>query len=243
MNTVPPLPGSINLVGEAVVSIKGDSVAVDGHNHDLVGNSDSSVEAHVGIAVSGIPAVTRGAKMASIIAGIAFPQSVDGYGGAPSVAYRETLADAEVRRLIDILKDSADYRNSYSFNTSTDTPKISYFSDSDVILKHNNCSNGAGLMVVDGHNLIVESGVGWTGLVVVKGGSVTFKGGGAEGIPGGSGRIIGGLIATTVQDLQSQAVGSEPFRLQYSKEALNMANRAITNRKGKWAVLSWQRVK
>lgn len=242
MNTVPPLPGSVNLVGDAGVSIRENFTIVDGHNHNLEGNRDTSVDARLGVSVSDIPAATRGAKLAAAVAGIKFPENVGGSGGTPSLAYREALTADEINRIVAILKGRADYTNSYTFGASTDTPRITYFSDGDVSLNRSNCPNGAGIIVVDGRNVTVEGGVGWKGLMIVKGGFVTFEGS-KDGTGGESSRILGGLIATGIRDTGSMLEGSGTIRSLYSKAALAVANQAIMGAGGKWEVLSWQRVK
>jgi Tfp pilus assembly protein PilX len=102
------------------------------------------------------------------------------------------------------------------------------------------CSNGKGILIVDG-DLTFLNHANWQGIVIVKGGLLKLN---------GNNEIRGGVIIGGDPDPYNQSGNSglelninNNVTILYSSEAINyIANQAIKDNGGKWSVLSWQRI-
>jgi Tfp pilus assembly protein PilX len=223
MFTAPKLPGAVNFVRDADITIGGDLYKISGHDYTLGDQQDSP---------SGSSPVKPGIALCDTLIGGHTVSSVRNIinknyevNGSIDVATSDQLTEQGLNDYIGALKPLAgNLLNCTEFG-------VTYVS-SDLTV---NCSAGKGLLIVDG-NLEFLDNATWQGVIIVRGG--TFKLDGHNNVRGGV------IIETPVS--QNRKAGIEigatgKVALLYSQEAINNANGALTGKQGKWRVLSWRR--
>jgi Tfp pilus assembly protein PilX len=264
MNTVPPLPGAINLVGGYATRFNGAGSAfnVDGRDYrisDADNNPTGTNPALQGISVNDVPDLAAG--VAAIDSTITSQQAgnIQGAGGSPSVGSSTLMSKTILREFSDSMKMSADTLlvNPPDVSGSTDSnncvmigtqntcmgtlaaPKLTYISvtDGNAFTISGDIA-GVGILILDGNSLVFRGDVNWTGVVIVLGQNIAFDnlgGGHTQNVRGG---LLVGEYADTNTSLDLDIRGNP--KLTYSQEALNLVSNYLVNKK-KYSVISWQR--
>jgi hypothetical protein len=263
MNTIPPMPGSVNLIGGYTTSFTGNSFNIDGRDYKISDPENSPTGTHAalqGISLNDVPNLASG--VSAILGTLSSQQqnNVQGAGGTPSVGSSSTLSRTILREFADSIKMSADNNlvNPPNITGSTGAdncvvigtqnvclgtqaaPKITYISKTngtDFEIRGN--ITGVGVLIVEGEDLVFKGNVSWTGLTIVLGRNVGFDdlgGGNTQNIRGG---LIVGEYADTAIGFDLDVRGNP--KLMYSQEALDLVTTYLVNSK-KYSVISWQRV-
>jgi Tfp pilus assembly protein PilX len=230
MNTLPPLPGSVNLVNDANVTISGNSFLINGNDHLSDGSMPGLTTARLGIALC-----NTAQTVSDVLAGIKHPLNITGSGSTPSIGTSTQLTEAMLVDYVNTIKSIADYKNVLTFGTAA-YPKITYYDAGDVAINKTDSLDGAGILVVNGHDLTCNGNVHWKGVIIVLGGKFRFNGGGSGN------NITGGLIVGGPVDISPELDMNGGIDIVYSQQAINQVNNALTGNQGKWNVLSWRRV-
>jgi hypothetical protein len=263
MNSIPPLPGAVNLVGGYATSFTGNSFNVDGRDYkigDAENNPTGTHAALEGISLNDVPNLTTGVDAIKSSLDSNQTNNVQGAGGTPSVGSSTLMSKTILREFADSMKMSADTLltnppdlagNSGSDNCvmigtqntclgTLTAPKLTYISvtDGNAFEVRGNIS-GVGILILDGNSLVFKGDVNWTGIVIVLGQNVGFDdmgGGHTQNIRGG---LLVGEYADTNTSLDLLLKGNP--KLLYSQEAIDKVTNYLVNKK-KYSVLSWQRV-
>ena len=266
MNSLPPLPGAINLVHGDKTSFDGNSFDIDGRDYKLTdpeGSPTGAASPKYGISVN--DTLDLAASKSAILATVTGTQAdnIHGTGGTatdPSVGTSTDLNRQILREFVDSIKMVSDtklvnppgFANNCDANncvnvggknvclgTPTD-PKITYISKTDgSSFDFTGNLSGVGILVVDGDDLKFKGNVDWTGVVIVLGKNVGFEdrgGGKAQNVRGG---ILVGEYADSPTGFNLIVKGNP--KLFYSQEALDKVSNYIKANK-KYSVLSWRRV-
>jgi hypothetical protein len=263
MNSIPPLPGAVNLVGGYATSFTGNSFNVDGRDYKIADADNNPTGAHAalqGISVNDVPNLAAGVSTINGTVANNQKNNIQGSGGTPSVGSSSLLSKTIMREFADSMKMSADTLlinpPDLTGNTGSDNcvmigtqntclgtmtaPKLTYISVTDgnaFNIKGN--IQGVGVLILDGNSLVFKGNVGWTGVVIVLGQNVGFDdlgGGNAQNIRGG---LLVGEYADTNTSLDLLLKGNP--KLTYSQEAIDLVTNYLVNKK-KYSVISWQRV-
>ncbi len=245
-NSLPPIPGSVSLVGEAQTNFSGNSFLVDGRDYrinDVEGKPSGGSPARTGISVN--DTVNNLAQRTAIINGLSGNQgdNILGLGGVPSVGTSSDLTKANVTEFASLIKSMADTNltNPSSLPaTITGTvanPKIVYVTASQNIKIAGNTS-GVGILVVEGNGFDFEfaGNIDWKGLVIILGNNISFTQVGG----GGANNIMGGLIVCEkAQDAGREFDIRGNIKFMYSQQALNLVKTTLEDKRP-YEVLSWR---
>lgn len=210
-----------------------NALYVDGREHDIDGNVDTTTPAK--------PAMGSPAPAADLESQINRPGQFVGLGGSPSVAQ---LPAIDLHALVEQTKSAATRivqpgtHSSVAWGTPTAAGTQIVYCDGDLHLSGN--GGGAGYLVVDG-DLIISGGFVWQGVVLVRGTSRMTGGGSGK-------RIIGAMVVGE----EIETVGGEGIRgpsstvvqlrgtvdMLFSNAAITAANRRISV----MSIMSWSEV-
>ncbi|HED00201.1 MAG TPA: hypothetical protein ENN18_07445 [Proteobacteria bacterium] len=245
-NSLPPIPGSVSLVGESHTNFNGNSFLVDGRDYQLTdseGNPTGTATAKNGISVG--DTADNDAQKNAIISGLSSQQqdNVKGTGSDPSVGTSTELTKDRVSEFASLIQGMADYTltNPSSFSSintgSVADPKIIYVTATQNVKITGN-TTGVGILVIEGSGYDFEFGgnISWKGLVIILGNNVSFTQVGG----GGVNNIMGGLIVCE----KSSDTGKEfdirgNIKLLYSKQALDLVKDKLDDEKS-YSVLAWR---
>ncbi len=265
MNSVPALPGAVNLVGGYATRFNGAGSAfnVDGRDYKITDPDNNPTGAYAaiqGISLNDVPDLAAG--VAAINSTLTSQQAtnVQGAGGSPSVGSSTLMSKTILREFCDSMKMSADtfITNPPNLSGNTDAnncvmigtqntclgtltaPRLTYISvtDSNAFTVSGNIA-GVGILVVDGNSVIFKGDVNWMGVIMVLGQNIGFDdlgGGHTQNVRGG---LLVGEYADTNTSLDLDIRGNP--KLTYSQEAINLVTDYLVNKK-KYSVISWQRV-
>jgi hypothetical protein len=264
MNKIPPLPGSVNLIGGYKTFFDGNSFNIDGRDYKLSdpeGSPTGTSTALYGISVSDVPDLNLGQ---TTIAGSLNAQqqgNVQGQSSTPSVGTSTDLSKIMLREFVDSIKMIADKKLTNPPDISGNTtganncvtigaeniclgsvadPKITYVAKTDGSpFSITGTINGTGILIVEGDDLTFKGNIQWNGIVIVLGKNVGFEdlgGGYQQNIRGG---LLVGEYSDSANSFDLTIKGNA--KLFYSKEAIDAVSNYILNHK-KYSVLSWQRV-
>jgi Tfp pilus assembly protein PilX len=236
MNTIPKLPGAVNLVNDANVGISGNAFKIDGRDFKITDPDDapSGTAAHrLGIALCGTPQTPQDVKDR-----IPHYENIKGLntGIGTSIGVSSELTAAMLNEFADNVRAGAHYTNVLQYGTQS-TPKITYISNQTMTINPQLSVVGAGILVIDGanHDLIISGDFNWVGTVLIVGGKFRVNG-------GGSAKIIGSLIVGGGADSPLELDINGNARIEYSREGMDKVNQALMNSKGRYKVIAWQRV-
>jgi hypothetical protein len=263
MNSIPALPGAVNLVGGYATSFTGNSFNVDGRDYKIGDAENSPTGTHAaveGISLNDVPNLAAGVSAIDATLASTQQNNVKGSGGTPSVGSSTLLSKTIMREFADSMKMSADtlLTNPPDITGSTDAnncvmvgtqntclgtlaaPKLTYISvtDGNAFETRGNIT-GVGILIIDGNSLVFKGDVNWTGIVMVLGQNIGFDdmgGGHTQNIRGG---LLVGEYADTNSSLDLLLKGNP--KLLYSQEAIDKVTQYLVNKK-KYSVISWQRV-
>ena len=214
----------------AEIQFNGNSFIIDGHDHDLDGNTLTD-SPELGIATTGFAE--------DIVDQLGFNQSdnVIGDGGDPSVGNVDTV---DIQKYIDDYKSGANitFSGGSTYNGSLGSLESGYVTThSDGDLQLSNGSTGAGLLLVEG-NLEISGSFDYTGVIIVTG-QVVFRGGGDHK------RVVGTLLVggDVIDESLSGGISSnEDLELSgtvdilYSSEAQQNVGEAVST----MTIFGWQ---
>ena len=263
MNSIPPLPGAVNLVGGYATSFTGNSFNVDGRDYKIADADNSPTGTHTslqGISLNDVPDLAAGVSAIDSTLSSQQTGNVQGACGTPSVGSSSLMSKTILREFVDSMKMSADTLltnppdvagNSGSDNCvmigtkntclgTLTAPKLTYISvtDGNAFTISGNIA-GVGILILDGNSLTFKGDVNWTGIVIVLGQNIGFDdlgGGHTQNVRGG---LLVGEYADTNTTLDLLLKGNP--KLTYSQEAINLVTNYLVNKK-KYSVISWQRV-
>jgi hypothetical protein len=282
MNELPPIPGAINLVGEAEGHFNDNAFLIEGWDCNLDGtpaNPDKPLDgARYGISVCDVTSPVWGeddaAAKGNLINALSAQQRehVQGKDYAvgdpviPSVGVTGDLTKKKMNDFVNLVKICADNTvinpdelkndavsaagnivtigsQSFSLGTISD-PKTTYIDmtmhapgSEDAVWTISGNITGAGLLLINGADILLKSSIEWNGLIVVYGDKVgcEFRGGGAN-----TQSVTGGIIiCETGMDKGSPELyitGNPSVR--YSPAGVDLV-KAVLQKNRPYTVLSW----
>jgi hypothetical protein len=270
MNTIPPLPGSINLVGGYRTSFTGNSFTVDGNDYKIAdGNNPTGGAAQVlGISLNDVPGGSSGMTtgLNAIDSSLSSQQKNNIQGAASNVGLGESVGSSSLlsktilREFVDSMKMSADalLTNPPDVSGNTDANNCVMIGTKNTCLGTEAAPKLTYISVTDGNNFNITGNIQGFGILILDGNSLVFKGDvgwtgivivlgqnvGFDDMGGGHVQNVrGGLIVGEYADTNTTLdllLKGNP-KLTYSKEALDLVSDYLVNKK-KYSVISWQRV-
>ncbi|HAR96542.1 MAG TPA: hypothetical protein DCR97_11360 [Deltaproteobacteria bacterium] len=259
VNVIPPLPGSLNLVGSSSGYFGNDTFMIDGRDYLLsdVGAPSGGSGARSGLSIADVPNPSLARQQ--IINSLAADQ-IDNIAGAepsPSIGIPTNLDRGLLRQSVDALRRLADSRllepgnglttsgpdnvvtigpHQYSLGTES-SPKVTYVSKTDGG-PFSVSGSGFGVLIIEGDSIAFKPSLDFGGVIILVGRNVVLDDSGStKGL-----QLKGGLVVAELSDSPGgyDIVMTGSSRLLYSQEAIDLAKGHVMRNK-KVSVLSWQR--